>query len=133
MSNLVKQELMMLPERIEEAAWEIIIQKITLAKGLAQVYVLVETGSLRDSIRVERGGEGKGWRQIRLRAGGYITNPKTGRLVDYAGYVEEKHPFMRPAVQEAFSNAPEEIDKAVLNKGQPHVRTRCFDFHITKG
>ena len=132
MSNLVKQDLLMLPERIMDAAWEIIIQKVTLAKGLAQVYVLVDTGSLRDSIRVERGGEGQNYRQIRLRAGGYVTNPKTGRLVDYAAFIEAKSPFIAPAVNEAFSDANDAIDRAVLGKAQPRVKTDCFDFSLTK-
>ncbi len=132
MSTIIKQDLEMLPERIMNAAWEIIIQKITLAKGLAQVNVLVDTGSLRDSIRVERGGEGQHWRQIRLRAGGYITNPKTGRLVDYAVFVEEKHPFLRPAVLEAFQDYKEVTDANVLVKAQPRVRTTCFGFRLSK-
>ncbi len=132
MSNLVKQDLVMLPERMMEAAWEVIIQKVTLAKGLAQVYVLVDTGSLRDSIRVERGGEGQSYRQIRLRAGGYVTNPRTGRLVDYAAFVEAKHPFMRPAIDVAFKEATTEIDKAILAKTQPRVHTPCLSFHLSK-
>ena len=132
MSNLVKMDLERLPERIMDAAWEVIIQKITLAKGLAQVNVLVDTGSLRDSIRVERGGEGQNWRQISLRAGGYVTNPKTGRLVDYAVFVEERHPFLRPAVLEAFQDYQEVTDANVLAKAQPRVRTSCFDFHLSK-
>jgi hypothetical protein len=69
-------------------------------KGLAQIYVPVDTGSLRDSIRVERGGEGEKWRRVRIRAGGYATNPKTGKLVNYAGIVEVKYPYMRPAFDE---------------------------------
>ena len=59
MSNLylVKGEIAQLPEKMLEGAWEEIIQAVTLMKALAQVYVRVDTGSLRDSIRVERGGE----------------------------------------------------------------------------
>jgi HK97 gp10 family phage protein len=71
--------------------------------GYAQIYAPVDTGALQSSIRVERGGVGLGWRQVRVRAGGYITNPKTGKLVNYSNFVEygTKHmpaqPFMRPA------------------------------------
>lgn len=132
MSTIIKQDLEMLPERIMDAAWEIIIQKVTLAKGLAQVNVLVDTGSLRDSIRVERGGEGKNWRQIKLRAGGYIMNPKTGRLVDYAIFVEEKHPFLRPAVLEAFRDYGKVTDANVLDKVKPHVKTHCWEVWLGK-
>ncbi len=132
MSNLVKQDLLMLPERIMDAAWEVIIQKVTLAKGLAQIYVLVDTGSLRDSIRVERGGEKQNWRQIKLRAGGYVTNPKTGKLVGYAKFVEEKEPFISRAIQEAFSDVESSLKQAVLTKAEPKVHTTCFDFKLSK-
>jgi len=115
-----------------DAAWELIIQKVTLAKGLAQVYVLVDTGSLRDSILVERGGEGQNWRQIKLRAGGYITNPKTGKLVDYAKFIEEKTAFMSRAIAEAFSDYGSSLDSKVLTKVQPHVLTTCFDLNSSK-
>jgi len=132
MSTIIKQDLELLPERIMDIAWEVIIQKVTLAKGLAQVNVLVDTGSLRDSIRVERGGEGKNWRQIKLRAGGYITNPKTGRLVDYAIFVEEKHPFLRPAILEAFSDYGRETDANVISKAQPQIETHCWKIWLNE-
>lgn len=85
---------------MKEWAFEVLMQQAQLMRGLAQIYVLVDTGSLRDSIRVERGGEGEHWRQVSVRAGGYVTNPKTGRLVDYAVFVEAKQPFMQPAYEQ---------------------------------
>lgn len=97
--TLVKQKLAQLPEKMLEWASEVLEAQAHLMVGYAQVTVNVDTGSLRDSIRVERGGEGLRWRQFRVRAGGYVTNPKTGRLVDYAGAVETRHPFMRPAFE----------------------------------
>lgn len=112
----IKQDLAQLPEKMMEAAWEEIVQAVTLMKGLAQGNVRVDTGSLRDSIRVERGGEGKLWRQIKLRAGGYIVNPKTGKLVNYAAVVEAKYPYMRPAWQEVEPTIKELIKRAVLEK-----------------
>lgn len=102
-ANVIKLELnqadvlMVLAERMKEAAVEALLQQAHVMAGLAQIYVPVDTGSLRDSIRVERGGEDQFWSQIKVRAGGYITNPKTGRLVDYAALVEAKQPFMAPA------------------------------------
>jgi hypothetical protein len=101
--NVIKLELnqadilMMLPERMKEAAVEALLQQAHVMAGLAQIYVPVDTGSLRDSIRVERGGEGQFWSQVKVRCGSYIVNPKTGRLVDYAAFVEAKQPFMAPA------------------------------------
>lgn len=112
---LVKQKLAELPIKMLEWAEEVLIKQAELMKGLAQVYVPVETGSLRDSIRVERGGLGKFWREVRVRAGGYVTNPKSGKLVDYAVFVEAKQPFMAPAFEEV---RPTIADMIRLNVAQ---------------
>jgi hypothetical protein len=96
----VKTDLADLPEKMLDYAFEVLMSRAELMKGLAQVYVRVDTGSLRDSIRIERGGESKNWRRVRVRAGGYVTNPKTGRLVNYAAVVEQRFPYMRPAFDE---------------------------------
>lgn len=88
MDPAIKAKLANLPEKMLDYAFEVLMKQAELIKGLAQVYCPVETGSLRDSIRIERGGEGLHWRQVKVRAGGYITNPQTGKLVDYAGYQE---------------------------------------------
>jgi len=101
-NNALKTDLADIPEKLLEGVFEALMQGAYLVKGLAQVYVHVDTGSLRDSIRVERGGQGMKWRRVRVRAGGYITNPKTGRKVDYAGYVEAKYPYIRPAINDAL-------------------------------
>ena len=115
-SGTLKQDLAELPEKMLEGAWEEIIQVVTRMKGLAQAYVLVDTGSLRDSIRVERGGQGKYWREIRVRAGGYVTNPKTGKLVDYAAIVEMKYPYMAPAWQDVCHDLIDLIKRGVMQK-----------------
>ena len=77
-----------------------------LMKGYAQVMVAVDTGSLRDSIRVEEvPTQNEDYmRQIRVRAGGYVTNPKTGRKVDYAQFVEAREPFLEPAFEMVRDN-----------------------------
>lgn len=84
----VKTKLATLPEKMLEHAEEALLKQAQLMRDLAKIYCPVDTGSLRDSIRVERGGQGLHWRQIKVRAGGYITNPQTGRKVDYAFYQE---------------------------------------------
>jgi Bacteriophage HK97-gp10, putative tail-component len=84
----IKSKLAELPEKMLEYAFEIMMERAHLIVGLAQIYCPVDTGSLRDSIRVERGGIGKSWREVRVRAGGYVTNPKTGKLVNYASFQE---------------------------------------------
>lgn len=110
----VKQDLAELPEKMLESAFEVLLDQAHLMRDLAQVYVRVDTGSLRDSIRVERGGQGMHWRQVRVRAGGYITNPKTGKLVDYATIVEVKYPYMRPAWQQVCHTIEEMISAKVV-------------------
>jgi len=114
----VKEKLANLPEKMLEWAFEVLMKQAELMKGLAQVYVPVDTGSLRDSIRVERGGESLNWRQVRVRAGGYVTNPKTHRLVNYAMIVEAKQPFMRPAFEEVEATIAEMISAEVVKKAE---------------
>ncbi len=65
----------------------------------------VDTGSLQKSIRRTAYARVAGHvQQMGVRVGGYIINPKTGRLVDYARHVEygtsrsQAQPFLRPAV-----------------------------------
>ena len=111
-----KQTLAELPEKMLEVAYEELLQQAELMKGLAQIYVHVDTGSLRDSIRVERGGVGKHWRVVRVRAGGYVTNPVSNRLVDYAVIVEHKYPFMRPAFEQVRGNIADLIRRRVVQE-----------------
>lgn len=112
----MKQRLAELPEKMLEYAFEVLIRQAELMKGLAQVLVRVDTGSLRDSIRIERGGESKAWREVRVRAGGYIINPRTNRFVDYAAIVEAKYPFMEPAWLQVKDQIEAMIKEEVVKK-----------------
>ena len=115
-SGTVKQDIADIPNKLLEGAEEAILQVAHLMQGLAQVHVRVDTGSLRDSIRVERGGQTMHWRQVRVRAGGYVTNPKTGKLVDYAAIVEHRYPYMRPAWNEVQPEANAIINRVCLSQ-----------------
>lgn len=88
----------------------ILLEVAGMVKSLAKTYVRVDTGSLQKSIRVER----KGKHSIGIRAGGYIINPKTGRLVDYAGYVEWKYPYMEPAYKQVLPLLDQRIDSLIM-------------------
>ncbi len=112
----VKAKLANLPEKMLEYAYEVLMGQAHLIVSLAQVYAPVDTGSLRDSIRVERGGEGLQWRQIKVRAGGYVTNPKTGKLVNYALVQELRTGFMRMAVGEVTPTIATMIEARVVQK-----------------
>jgi len=119
-----KYKLATLPEKMLDYAYEILMAQAHLIVGLAQVYVPVDTGSLRDSIRVERGGEGMHWREVKVRAGCYVTNPKTGRRVDYALYQEygTKYVyaslFLTRAVEEVQPTIKTAIESGVLERVQ---------------
>lgn len=113
-STTLKEDIAAIPNKILEGAEEAILELAHLILGTAQVHVRVDTGSLRDSGRVERGGEGLHWRQVRVRFGGYIVNPKTGKLVDYARIVEAKYPYLRPAVEEHRGQAVDIINRICL-------------------
>jgi len=80
----------------------------------------VDTGSLRASIRREAVARPAGdiW-EVGVRAGGYVTNPKTRRKVDYAKYVEfgtsrtRPKPFLRPATLSNRAKIEDAIRRAV--------------------
>ena len=114
--TLVKDKLANLPEKMLEWALEVLMAKAHLMVGYAQLTVNVDTGSLRDSIRVERGGEGLHWRQVKVRAGGYITNPKTGKLVNYAWIQEMRTRFLSSAVAEVTPTIAAMIEARVVQK-----------------
>ena len=97
----VKTDIAAIPQKLLEGAEEAVLECAYLVLGLAQVYVRVDTGSLRDSGRIERGGQGMHWRQIKVRFGGYKINRKTGKLVDYAAVVEHFYPYLKPAVRQS--------------------------------
>ena len=118
----IKTKLAELPEKMLEYAFEVLMAQAQLIKGLAQVYAPVDTGSLRDSIRVERGGIEMNWREVLIRAGGYVINPETGKLVDYAKYQEfgtkyvSAQYFLTRAVEEVEPTIAGMIKDGVLNK-----------------
>jgi HK97 gp10 family phage protein len=120
--DVTKTSLATLPEKMLDYAQEVLLNQAHVMVGLAQIYVPVDTGSLRDSIRVERGGEGKAWREVRVRAGGYITNPKTGKRVNYSNFVEfgtsrmSAQPFMRPAWEEVKPTILEMLKNNVVER-----------------
>lgn len=94
-----------LPQAIQQKAQAVFYK---LAEGIrddAKRLVRVKTGSLQRSIRIENISLPAGVIQaLRVRAGGYVTNPDTGRLVDYAApqeYGIRGKPYMRPAYYNA--------------------------------
>lgn len=100
-----------LPEKMRIAALEVLREKAGLMVQLAKQLCPVDTGSLKKSIR-SRSGENK----VVVTAGGYITNPKTGRLVDYAVYAEAKQPFMSMAWNMIQPSVIADLESRIVEK-----------------
>lgn len=72
----------------------------------AKATVRVDTGSLQKSIRKQHHVSQGHIHTIGVSAGGYIVNPKTGRIVDYARHLEygtsraPPYPYMTPALEQ---------------------------------
>jgi len=114
MKGTVKQDVAVIPNKLLEGAEEAIMQVAQLMAGLWKIHIRVDTGSARDSIRVERGGQSLHWRQVRVRGGGYVVNPKTGRLVDYMAIIEAKYGAGHQAWSEVQPEAQEIIRRVCL-------------------
>ena len=110
----MKAKIAELPEKMLEYADQVLSSQCDLIVGLAKVSAPVDTGSYRDSIRKERGGIGKAWREYRVRAGGYVTNPRTGRKVDYAVYLEIRYRVIGNAVDSVKPTLKEMITSKVV-------------------
>jgi len=106
----------------------------SIAEGLAEAaekikedakgFCPVDTGSLRRSIRTSTVNSQGHLHMVSVSAGGgEVTNPRTGKPVDYAAYVEfgtsktKPQPFMQPAVD----GNREEIVRILYRKVQEAV------------
>lgn len=112
-----------MPKAFEDSVIEALNETAIDAKARAKELVPVDTGSLRKSIRRER----HAWPAGKItytgvRAGGYIVNPRTKKLVDYARYVcygtsrQRPQPFMRPALAWAMKKMPDHFWKALSKR-----------------
>ena len=79
-----------LKRRLIDAAFEALVIQCYLIVGLAQIYVNVDTGKLRDTIRLQIDYETKA---VTVLAGGLYG-------VDYASIVEARYGYMARAVAE---------------------------------
>ena len=92
LSGTVEADLAKLVGEMKDETLAFLLEKAVNMVQVAQSLCPVDTGSLRDSIRVEQHPD-----KIVVKAGGLVVNPKTGRVVDYATIVENTQPFMMPA------------------------------------
>ncbi len=98
-----------IPEALEKAALEALDETTRRGIDYAKAVVPVDTGALRRSIRQEPKPQREdGYYVAGITAGGGgVVNPRTGREVDYAGFVEwgtsrtPAQPYLTPAIYEA--------------------------------
>lgn len=102
----VRAILVRIENELDSELEELFFEHAEMVKALAQTYVRIDTGSLQKSIRVEHLAK----HHIAVRAGGYVVNPKTKRLVDYAGYVEEKYPYLTVAYEQVLPQLNNAVD-----------------------
>lgn len=102
LGNVLKK----MPDKVREQAQDRLVALAHKVKNVAYMMVPVKTGSLQKSIRVEVYSLPAGYiAKLGVRAGGYVVNPESRKIVDYAGYVEygtskmKAQPFMRPAIE----------------------------------
>lgn len=104
-----------IPEALEKAALEALDEATRRGVEYAKAVVPVDTGALRRSIRQEPKPrrEGDSYEAGISAGGGGVVNPRTGREVDYAAYVEfgtsrtPAQPYLFPALYEAKNLLPE--------------------------
>ena len=81
----MRDTLLYFPKDVAEVMRDSLDKMVVQAK----IFVRKDTHSLEKSIRRETYAQPVGCiLQMGFRAGGYVVNPKTGRLVDYAGHQE---------------------------------------------
>jgi HK97 gp10 family phage protein len=91
------------------AADEALVETLDEAVVDAKAGAPVDTGAHRQSIRRERYANPRGFATYQgIRAGGYVRNPKTGRIVDYSRHLEygtsrmRPRPHIRPALRNSL-------------------------------
>lgn len=106
------RQLATLPQDMLEAALQGLNEAADFMVIIAKGHVLVDTGTLQNSIHKELVAHG-----VRVTAGGLdFINPKTGKPCDYAVYVEHKNPFMQPAWESIRDSVEKQIRMAVASK-----------------
>jgi len=107
-SGTIKDDLAELPTQMLQGAFEAIDQGADLIVGLAQIHVRVDKGNLRDSIRKEYVVKDELKGKVRVVAG--------SPTVRYARIIEEKWPYLAPAVDNVLPQIRTMIENKVVDK-----------------
>jgi hypothetical protein len=103
-----------LVEKLKEAGVEAMDEFADEMVLMAKAYCPVDTGSLQQSIRKERAENG-----VSVRAGGYVVNPRSRRIVNYAAVVEARTGFMQQAYEFAVRELAERVKTRMVERCQP--------------
>lgn len=119
-ADKVIARLARLKETLNKASEKVIKDIAILIRDDAKTMCPVDTGSLRKSIRLQVYAMPATYvHRVGVSAGGYVTNPKTKRKVDYAVHVEygtsrsRAQPFIRPAVARHKNKLPKNVKNLV--------------------
>jgi hypothetical protein len=96
--NTVEEDIATFKKRLLTDPLVILLERANNIVTYAQSIVRVDTGTLRSDIRTEIKQTGE-IITVAVKAGGTQVNPKTGRVCDYAQIIEQKYPFIAPAVE----------------------------------
>jgi len=109
-----------LPEELRKWVQYELHEGVAEIRDEAKRYCPVDTGSLQKSIRIQNYSRlGGVMEKIGVSAGGYVINPKTGNMVDYASYVEygtsgsPAQPFLRPAFENKRASLRQRLRHAI--------------------
>lgn len=112
--------LIRLETALDPAAAKVVKDIAEVIRDDAKEFCPVDTGSLQKSIRIGAYARPTSHtHSIRVTAGGYVTNPKTKRKVDYASHVEygtsrqRAQPFLRPAIVKNSKDLVQAIKEAI--------------------
>jgi len=111
----VKITLAQIERKMDPDLEDTLMEVAYVMKEMARTIVPVDTGSLQKSIRVEHVKE----LAVRVRAGGYVVNPKSRKLVNYAKFVEEgttkmkAQPYLKPAWEHVKEFASARVEETL--------------------
>ena len=94
---------------LDTRPFEIFMTRGAQIVEIAKQLVRVDTGTLQSDIRLEVIETSPIRVSVAVRAGGTQTNPKTGKVCDYAQAVEYKFPYLMPAFWEVAPMVSEDL------------------------
>jgi len=99
----LRADVQKLNANMKDWAIEVLLDQAELIQSLAQVYVRVDTGNLRDSIRVV----------VRDKTVAIVAG---NAQVNYAQIIEDRYLYMKPAFDSVEPSTAEKLKTEILGK-----------------